>query len=125
MATRRGSIFAVMVLNAYERWLLWHVGLRGRRRRDLFAVLLEGRSLSGDVDVTAQEGNFKLAKRSVVRDREPMYDRIMSPYELSVNKVVYGHRGYKWPVIAAAALHQAGISAEQFRSAKAHGGFID
>ena len=48
--------------------------------------------------------------RPVTGDLEPMFDRLMSPYQPRVRKVVYGHRRYRRVVIIAAALHGAGVT---------------
>ena len=119
-ASNRATV-ACVFLNLHERRLLRLVGLRGAQRRELLAVLVADGHAGGEVDLTAQEAGFNLAKRSVHDDLGPMFDRLMSPYELSVDKVVYGHRRYRKPVILAAALRQAGVTAAGYRRGSAAG----
>jgi hypothetical protein len=45
----------------------------------------------------------------------------MSPYDTPAHGVAYGNRRYRKPVILAAALHQAGVSAATYRSGAAAG----
>ena len=109
------------VLNLHERWLLLRVGLHGQTRHALLAEVIASRRGEGEVDLLGQEGGYKLVKRSAIKDLRPMFDRILSPYEISVDHVVYGHRRFKWYVIVAAALQSSGVSIEAFRQGRANG----
>jgi hypothetical protein len=110
-----------MILNLHERWLLRSVGVRQREQRALLRALAETGQTRGDVDLLAETGGFALAKRSVPKDLASLFDQLMSPYDTPAHGVAYGNRRYRKPVLLAAALHQAGVSAATYRSGAAAG----
>jgi hypothetical protein len=110
-----------VLLNSHERRLLRLVGLNGRARREMIRTLIRDGQYGGDIDLTPQEGGFTLARQSVKADLEPMFNRLMNGMEPRVRNVVYGHRTYVRAVVLAAALHQAGVTIEGYRTGSTAG----
>ena len=110
-----------MILFLHEWWLLRRVGVGMRERRELLSALVEAGQRAGEVDLLAEVGGYTLAKRSVPKDLATLFDELMTPYSRPVHGVAYGRRRYRKPVILAAALHQAGISAAAYRTGLAGG----
>ncbi len=106
------------MLNLHERWLLRRVRLTGRARAAMLAVL---EPAPGDIDVTAQLGEYKLVKRKVQADLPHWFDRLSDPLQPSVAHVVYGHRRYRRQVVLAAALAQAGVSPAGYEQRRQRG----
>jgi len=105
-----------VILNLHERWLLAIVGVRRHERRQLFRALTSAGLNDGEVDLLAETGGFTLAKRSVTRDLEQLFDELLRPYGPSLHGVAYGNRRYRKVVILAAALHRAGVDAKRFHT---------
>jgi hypothetical protein len=110
-----------MILNLHEWWLLRTVGVGPREQRALLTALAETGQMRGDIDLLAEVGGYTLGKRSVPKDLPALFDKLMSPYDTPAHGVAYGNRRYRKPVILAAALHQAGVSAATYRAGAAAG----
>ncbi|MGX7681392.1 hypothetical protein ACSMXN_21100 [Jatrophihabitans sp. DSM 45814] len=110
-----------MILNLHERWLLRTLGVGRAERQSLFGALAEQALPAGDVDLLAEAGGYTLGKRSVRKDLESLFDRLLSPYAVATHGVAYGNRRYRRDVILVAALHQAGVDASEYRTGAAAG----
>jgi hypothetical protein len=84
-------------------------------------ALVETGQARGDIDLLAEVGGYTLGKRSVPKDLASLFDQLLSPYDTPAHGVAYGNRRYRKPVILAAALHQAGVSAATYRAGAAAG----
>lgn len=100
------------MLNLHEWWLLKTVRVGRAERHELLAVLSGHHDSADEVDVLAGLGGYTLGKRSVGKDLPELFDQLMRPVGPPVHGVAYGNRRYRRNVILAAALHQAGVSAE-------------
>lgn len=110
-----------MLLNLHERWLLMTVGVRRAERMQLLRAVDDCGIGDGELDLLAETGEYTLAKRSIRRDLPALLDQLLSPYELRAGSVAYGNRRYRSRIILVAALHQAGISPDRFRTDYAAG----
>jgi hypothetical protein len=97
----------------HEARLMHDVGLKGRERRRLLAAAALPAAEVGARDLLAGGAS---AHRRLADDLPHLFERLLSPFALPVDGVIVSGRRYRRAVILAAALHQAGITAQRYRS---------
>jgi hypothetical protein len=80
------------MLNLHEWWLLRSVRVSRADQHDLLIALTETGQTHGDIDFLAEVGGYTLVKRSVPKDLESLFDRLMNPCEIPGHGVAYGNR---------------------------------
>jgi hypothetical protein len=110
-----------LILNLHERWLFMAVRVDRAERRELLAALRGPGESAGEVDVLAEVGGYTLGKRSVRKDLPVLFDQLMRTEGPPIHGVAYGNRRYRRAVVLAAALRQAGVSADNYRAGQKAG----